>query len=98
MSSLSGNTGVMHDDEGDPPGRCDHRASDAERVGADDVETDPDAEVRAEALYVVFRRIAIWAIPLMLAGALLVALGIPLWISMVAMLLVLAMLVFELEI
>ncbi len=88
----------MHEDEGDPRRRRDGGPSRPEPVGDDrngDVEPDPDAEVRAEALYFVFRRTAIWAIPLTIVGALLVALGIPLWISVVAMLLVLAMLVFE---
>ena len=101
MSGMSGNTGGMHDEEGDPRGRGDGRPAGPGRVGDEENgEPDPDldAEVRAEALYFVFRRTAIWAIPLTIVGALLVALGIPLWISVIAMVLVLAMLVFEVEI
>ncbi len=58
---------------------------------------DPDAEARSEALRFMARRAAIWALPLTLVGALLVALGIPLWISVLAMLGVLAVVVFEID-
>ena len=64
--------------------------------GADD-QSDPDAEAQSEALRFILRRTAIWALPLALVGALLVGLGIPLWISVVAMLVVLAIVVLELD-
>jgi hypothetical protein len=59
---------------------------------------DPDREARNEALAHVSKRLAIWAIPLAVVGALLVGLGIPLWISIVAILVVLVVLVLELDI
>jgi len=58
---------------------------------------DPDGDARNEALRFMARRTAIWAVPLALVGLLLVGLGIPLWISVVAMLVVLAVLVLEIE-
>ena len=58
---------------------------------------DPDSDARSEALRFIARRTAIWAVPLAAVGALLVGLGIPLWISVVAMLIVLAVLVFEID-
>ncbi len=58
---------------------------------------DPDADARAEALRFMGRRAAIWALPLTLVGGLLVALGIPLWISVLAMVGVLAVVVFEID-
>ncbi len=59
---------------------------------------DPDQEARNEALAHVGKRLAIWALPLTVVGALLVGLGIPLWISVIAMVVVLAILVLELDI
>lgn len=69
-------------------------------AGADEREprTDPDADARSEALRFMARRTLIWAVPLTLVGLLLIGLGIPWWISVLAMLAVLAVLVFELEI
>ncbi len=58
---------------------------------------DADNEARSEALRFVARRTLIWAVPLTLVGALLTALGLPLWLSVIAMLSVLVMLVFELD-
>ncbi len=58
---------------------------------------DEDAEVRSEALRFILRRTMIWAVPLALVAALLVALGIPVWISVVAMLVVLVVVVFEVD-
>jgi len=63
----------------------------------DDRIVDPDAEARSEALRFVARRTAVWAVPLTLVGLLLIGLGIPWWISVLAMLSVLAVLVFELD-
>lgn len=59
---------------------------------------DPDADARSEALRFMARRTLTWAVPLSLVGLLLIGLGIPWWISVPAMLAVLAVLVFELEI
>lgn len=59
---------------------------------------DLDRASRNEALRVVARRAAIWMVPLAIVGALLVGLGIPLWISVGAMVLMLAILVFEVDI
>lgn len=58
---------------------------------------DLDRDAREEALRHVGRRVLIWALPLTLCGALLVGLGIPVWISVIAMLAVLAVLVFEID-
>ena len=66
--------------------------------GVDDApEDDPDRASRDEALQFIARRTLIWAIPLTLIGALLVGLGIPLWISVIAMVLTLIVLVFEID-
>lgn len=59
---------------------------------------DPDQELRREALRKVGRRAAIWTIPLAIVGLLLIGLGIPWWISVGAMVAVLAVLVFEIDI
>ena len=59
---------------------------------------DPDREARNEALAHIGKRTLIWALPLTVVGALLVGLGIPLWISVIAMVVVLAILVLELDI
>jgi len=61
-------------------------------------EPDADADARSEALRFIGRRLAIWAAPLTLVGALLIGLGIPWWISVLAMLAVLAVVVFEIDI
>lgn len=58
---------------------------------------DPDQASREEALRFIARRTLIWAIPLALVGALLVGLGIPVWISVIAMVLMLIVLVFEID-
>lgn len=66
--------------------------------GVDDApEDDPDRASRDEALQFIARRTLIWAIPLTLIGALLVGLGIPVWISVIAMVLMLIVLVFEID-
>lgn len=70
---------------------------DTRRV-ADRDDDDPDRASRDEALQFIARRTLIWALPLTLIGALLVGLGIPLWISVVAMVLMLIVLVFEIDI
>lgn len=44
------------------------------------------------------RRAAIWVVPLILLGVLLTALGIPGWISTIAMVVAMIILVFEVEI
>jgi hypothetical protein len=59
---------------------------------------DLDRASRNEALRAVARRAAIWMVPLAIVGALLAGLGIPLWISVGAMVLMLAILVFEVDI
>ncbi len=59
---------------------------------------DPDAASREEALRFIARRTAIWAVPLTLIGALLIGLGIPWWISVGAMAIVLIILIFEIDI
>ena len=61
-------------------------------------EDDPDRASRDEALRFIARRTLIWAIPLTLVGALLIGLGIPAWISVGAMVLMLIVLVFEIDI
>ena len=58
---------------------------------------DPDAEARREALGEMGRRLAIWAVPLAILAALVTALGVPLWISIGVMALVLIVLVFEID-
>lgn len=58
---------------------------------------DPDAEARREALGQMGRRLAIWAVPLAVMALLLTALGIPVWISVGATVLVLIVLVFEID-
>ena len=58
---------------------------------------DPDRASRDEALQFIARRTAIWALPLALIGALLVGLGIPVWISVIAMVVMLIVLVFEID-
>lgn len=62
-----------------------------------DVPDDPDGDARREALHHIGRRTAIWAAPLTIVGILLVALGIPVWISVVTMLVVLAVVVLEID-
>ena len=63
----------------------------------DHADDDPDRASRNEALQFIARRAGIWAIPLTLIGALLVGLGIPVWISVVAMVAMLILLVFEID-
>ncbi len=65
----------------------------SEPTGTDD----PDRDARSEALRFIGRRTLVWALPLALVGALLVGLGIPIWVSIIAMLLVLLVLVLELD-
>jgi uncharacterized membrane protein len=66
-------------------------------MGDPDDQRDEDAEARSEALRFIVRRTTIWAVPLTLIGALLTALGIPLWICVAALLIVLVVLVFEID-
>lgn len=60
------------------------------RRGAD------DDEVRAEAVRFVARRALIWFLPLTLIAFLLIGLGLPEWLVIVACLIAYAMAVFEL--
>lgn len=59
---------------------------------------DPDDDARREAARFIARRTAIWAVPLTLVGILLSALGIPVWISVAAMVILLVVLVLEIDI
>ncbi|MFN3216678.1 MAG: hypothetical protein ACE367_09310 [Acidimicrobiales bacterium] len=59
---------------------------------------DLDADERRAAARQIGRRAAIWVVPLTLVGILITALGIPWWISTIAMVLAMAVLVFEIEI
>lgn len=59
---------------------------------------DLDADARREAAGQIGRRATIWFVPLVLVGLLLTGLGIPWWISLAAMTVVMAVLVFEIEI
>jgi hypothetical protein len=58
---------------------------------------DPDRVDQAEVLRFMARRLLIWAVPLVLIGVLLVALGLPIWIIVVALMAALAIVVFELD-
>jgi 4-hydroxybenzoate polyprenyltransferase len=58
---------------------------------------DLDAEERRAAAREIGRRAAIWIVPLTLVAILITALGIPWWISFLAMALVMAILVFEID-
>ncbi len=60
-------------------------------------EIDPDHEARKEAAQFIVRRTAIWAVPLTLVALLMTALGIPLWISVAATVVLLIVLVFEID-
>ncbi len=60
-------------------------------------EADPDETARRHAIQVLARRAVIWTIPLTAAGVLLAALGIPVWISIVTMLVTLAVLVLDID-
>lgn len=60
-------------------------------------EPDPDRVDQAEVLRFMARRLLIWGAPLVLIGVLLVALGLPVWIIVVALLAALAIVVFELD-
>jgi fatty acid desaturase len=72
--------------------------SESEGTDSDAAEADPDDAARREALRFVLRRTAVWAAPLFLLGWLISALGIPWWLSALAMIATLAALVFELDI
>lgn len=58
---------------------------------------DLDADARREAARQIGRRAALWVVPLALVGLLITALGIPWWISTLAMALVMVILVFEID-
>ncbi len=62
-----------------------------------DEPVDADHESRKDALRFLTRRSAIWVIPLTLVGVLLVGLGIPWWISVGAMIIMLIVVVFEID-
>lgn len=59
---------------------------------------DPGDEDRDEAIRQLARRAGIWAVPVIGIGILITALGIPFWISLIAMVLAMVILVFEVEI
>jgi hypothetical protein len=58
---------------------------------------DLDADARREAARQIGRRAAIWVVPLTLVGVLITTLGIPWWISTIAMAAVMGILVFEID-
>jgi hypothetical protein len=58
---------------------------------------DGDEKARREALEFIARRALIWAAPLTIVGVLLIALGIPWWLSTAAMVATLAVLVLEID-
>ena len=58
---------------------------------------DPDRVDQTEVLRFMARRLLIWGVPLVLIGVLLVALGLPVWIIVVALMAALAIVVFELD-
>jgi len=60
-------------------------------------EVDLDKADQGEALRFMAKRFAIWAVPLLAISALLVALGIPVWIIAIAMGIALLLLIFEIE-
>jgi membrane protein YdbS with pleckstrin-like domain len=64
--------------------------------GIDDRD-DPDAEGRREAVDTILRRALLWILPLTVLAALLVALGIPWWISVAAVVAALAIVVLEID-
>ncbi len=78
--------------------RTDRSASNTGAMADHQEPEDLDRESRNQAMRVVARRAAIWMVPLTVVGALLIGLGIPLWISVGAMVLMLAILVFEVDI
>lgn len=59
---------------------------------------DPDRASRNEAFGFVGRRLAIFGVPLLLIGLLLVGLGIPWWITGGVVLVTLVILVFEVDV
>ncbi len=58
---------------------------------------DPDRVDQAEVVRFMARRLLIWGVPLVLIGLLLVALGLPVWIIVIALAASLAIVVFELD-
>jgi hypothetical protein len=60
-------------------------------------DVDPDRVDQAEALRFMARRLLIWAVPLLLLGILSVALGLPVWLIVIALLVALAVAVFEID-
>ncbi len=60
-------------------------------------EVDLDKIDQGEALAFMAKRFALWAVPLLAISALLVALGIPIWIIGIAMGAALILLIFEIE-
>jgi len=62
-----------------------------------DERRDEDDQARADAIRFMARRVLIWFAPLLVVGILLVALGLPVWIVVVALTVALAIVVFELD-
>ena len=56
-----------------------------------------DDQARAETIRFIARRTLIWFVPLLLVGILLVALGLPVWVVVIALAVALAIVVFELD-
>ena len=57
--------------------------------------SDPDREARDEALRSIGRRLAIVAIPAIVVGILVTALGVPLWITLIGLAFFVGVLLFE---
>jgi len=66
-------------------------------LAGEELSPDPDRADQAEVLRFMARRLLIWGVPLILVGVLLVALGLPVWIIVVALAAALAIVVFELD-
>jgi hypothetical protein len=60
-------------------------------------EVDLDKVDQGEAFGFMAKRFALWAVPLLAISALLVALGIPIWITAIAVGAALILLIFEIE-
>lgn len=63
----------------------------------DDPDTGEDDQARSEAIRFMAKRLLIWLGPLVLVGILLVALGLPVWVVVIAVAAALAIVVFELD-
>ncbi|MDH3753011.1 MAG: hypothetical protein OEU32_03980 [Acidimicrobiia bacterium] len=58
---------------------------------------DADEVEQAAALRYLARKTLIWAVPLLLLGILLVALGLPVWLVIIGLVAALAIVIFEIE-